>query len=156
MQDAPCPALLHPAKDGDVLPSPEELVLRKRTDAKVQGVVFFSQGNFTASEYNSTMNSLAKQDEKVLDQSLSMLLATHGYPQVLAHLVQLAQREQKPMPSAKYLMTLTPEEREPFLAAAAADALPLYEADIARPEAERVLTADLETGDFHDYETSRG
>jgi len=121
----------------------------------VPGAVF-SQGNFAASEYNSRMNPLAKQDEKVLDQSLSMLLATHGYPQVLAHLVQLAQREQKPMPSAKYLMTLTPEEREPFLIAAAADALPLYEADIARPEAERVLTADLETGDFHDYETSRG
>ena len=50
-------------------------------------------------------------------------------------------------------MTLTPEEREPFLEAAVEDALPLYEADRARPEAERELTADLETGDFHDYET---
>ena len=106
-------------------------------------------------EYTIAMNHLAKHDEKVLDQSLRTLLATHGYPQVLAHLVQLARREQKPMPSARYLMTLTPEEREPFLAAAVSDALPLYEADSAKPEAERALTADLETGDFHDYETAR-
>ena len=40
-QDTPYPALLRHAKDGDVLPSLEDVVLRKRTDAKVQGVVFF-------------------------------------------------------------------------------------------------------------------
>jgi len=56
------------------------------------------------------------------------------------------------MPSARYLMTLTPEEREPFLEAAATNALPLYEADSLRPEAERELVADLATGDFYDYE----
>jgi hypothetical protein len=102
------------------------------------------------------MSHLAKHDDKALDQSLRTLLATHGYPQVLAHLVQLAQHEQKPVPSVRYLMTLTPEEREPFLTAAVTDALPLYEADSAKPEAERVLTADLETGDLHDYETAHG
>ena len=57
------------------------------------------------------------------------------------------------LPSARYLMTL--EEREPFLEAAVTDALPLYEADREKPEAERELTADLETGDFHDYESER-
>ncbi len=55
------------------------------------------------------------------------------------------------MPSARDLMTLTPEEREPFLTDAVADALPLYEAERQKPEAERKLTADLETGDFHEY-----
>lgn len=55
------------------------------------------------------------------------------------------------MPSARELMTLPPEEREPFLTAAVTDALPLYEADRQKPEAERELTADLETGDFHEY-----
>ncbi len=49
-------------------------------------------------------------------------------------------------------MTLTPEEREPFLEAAATNALPLYEADSLRPEAERELVADLATGEFYDYE----
>jgi len=29
--------------------------------------------------------------------------------------------------------------------------LPAYAADRALPEAERQLTADLETGDFHEY-----
>jgi len=58
----------------------------------------------------------------------------------------------RPQMTARYLMTLTPEEREPFLEAAVEDALPLYEADRLLPEAERQLTADLETGDFHDYE----
>ena len=56
----------------------------------------------------------------------------------------------------RYLMTLTPEEREPFLEAAVENALSLYEADRVRPEAERELTADLETGDFHDYDSTIG
>ena len=86
-----------------------------------------------------------------LDQLLAELVTTHGYPQVLDHLVQVAVRLKRPRPSAQYLMTLTPEEREPFLAAAVADALPLYHADQVRPEAERELTADL-AGDFYDYE----
>ena len=88
---------------------------------------------------------------QTLEQSLETLVTTHGYPQVLNRLVQIARREHQPMPSARYLMTLTPEEREPFLEAAVTDALPLYEADQHKPEAERELTADLETGDFHDY-----
>ena len=98
------------------------------------------------------MNQVIKQEEQALDQSLQRLLTTHGYSQVLNHLVQLAQRDQKPMPSARYLMTLTREEREPFLAAAVADARPLYEAEQAKPKSEHELTADLETGDFHEYE----
>ena len=55
------------------------------------------------------------------------------------------------MPSACELLRLAPEERETYLEAAATDALPLYEADQRKPEAERELTADLETGDFHEY-----
>jgi len=55
------------------------------------------------------------------------------------------------IPSARELLRLTPEEREPFLTAAVTDALPLYKADRQKPEAERELTADLETGDFHEY-----
>lgn len=95
-----------------------------------------------------------QRDEQALEQSLTALLAAHGYQQVLNHLVQVARREHQPMPTARYLMTLTPEEREPFLEAAVTDALPLYEADRAKPESERELTADLETGDFHEYEPS--
>ena len=98
------------------------------------------------------MSQTLQRDEQALEQSLKTLLAAHGYQQVLNHLVQIAQREHQPMPTARYLMTLTPEEREPFLEAAVADALPLYEADRQKPEAERELTADLETGDFHEYE----
>jgi len=56
------------------------------------------------------------------------------------------------MPSAQFLMTLPPEERESYLEAAVTDAFPLYQADRSKPEAEQELTADLETGDFHDYE----
>lgn len=91
------------------------------------------------------VETLTSREE--LDQSLKGLLAQHGYHQVLDHLVQVARRESRQMPTARYLMTLMPEEREPFLAAAAEDAEPLYEADLAKPEAERVLTADL-AGDF--------
>ena len=89
---------------------------------------------------------------QTLEQSLETLVTRHGYQEVLAHLVQVARREQQPRPSARYLMTLTPEERSPFLEAAVTDALPLYEADALKPEAERELTADLETGDFYEYE----
>jgi hypothetical protein len=89
---------------------------------------------------------------QTLEQSLETLVTTHGYQEVLTHLVQVARREHQPMPSARYLMTLTPEERAPFLAASVAAALPVYEADWSKPEAERELTADLETGDFHDYD----
>jgi|GEM_PF-2220166 len=51
----------------------------------------------------------------------------------------------------RYLMTLLPDAREPFLKASVDRALPAYMADRALPEAERRLTADLETGDFHEY-----
>ena len=98
------------------------------------------------------MSQTLQRDEQALEQLLKTLLAAHGYQQVLSHLVQVAGSEHESMPTARYLMTLTPEEREPFLEAAVTDALPLYEAERAKPEAERELTADLETGDFHDYE----
>ena len=55
------------------------------------------------------------------------------------------------MLTARDLLALTPEEREPFLEVAATNALPLYEADRQKPAAERELTANLETGDFHQY-----
>ena len=109
-----------------------------------------------------TVNQKPSGDEQPrdlgLDQSLQTLLAAHGYQRVLEHLVRVSRQASRPepergaawRPSARYLMTLSPEEREPFLEAAA-DALPLYEDDLGRPEAERTLTADLETGDFYDY-----
>lgn len=112
---------------------------------------------------SQTRNQRSLGDEQSgdpgLDQSLKALLATHGYRRVLEHLVWVSQQTSQVAsetggpwrPSARYLMTLSPEEREPFLEAAAADALPLYEADLARPEAERTLTADLESGEFYDY-----
>ena len=56
----------------------------------------------------------------------------------------------------KYLMTLSPEEREPYLKASVDLALPTYEADLALPQAERQLTEDLETGDVYDYEEPHG
>ena len=51
----------------------------------------------------------------------------------------------------RHLMRLSPEERELFLKASVDRALPVYEADRNLPEAQRQLTADLETGDFHEY-----
>lgn len=101
---------------------------------------------------SQTLQSDEHSLDQSLDQSLKDLLTAHGYQQVLDHLVQVARHEHQPMPSASYLMTLTPEEREPFSNAAVDDALPLYLADLAKPEAERELTADLETGDFYEYE----
>ena len=93
-----------------------------------------------------------------LDVLLEALVARHGYLQVLEHLVQATGRINRlhnpalsERPSARYLMTLTPEEREPFLSAAVAEALPLYMADLAKTKAERELTADLETGEFYEY-----
>ena len=92
---------------------------------------------------SQTMTSNTVPDEQKLDQLLQSLVTEFSYSQVLDHLVQVGGRLQRPMPSATYLMTLTPEEREPFLKAAVDEALPLYLADLAKPEAERVLTADL-------------
>lgn len=48
-------------------------------------------------------------------------------------------------------MTLSPGDREPYLKASVDLALPT-KLDLALPEAERQLTADLEIGDFYDYE----
>lgn len=101
-----------------------------------------------------------KEEKGRANEKLQILLAAHGYQRVLEHLVRVSRQSPRPepepeiswRPSARYLMTLSPEEREPFLEAAAADALPLYEADLMWPEAERALTADLETGDFYDYD----
>ena len=55
--------------------------------------------------------------------------------------------------TATELMRMTPEERGPFLRAAAESAHPLYMEDLARPAADRVLTYDLENGEFLNYET---
>ena len=94
-------------------------------------------------------------DEQRLNSSLQALVAAHGYFKVLDHLVQVSNEEKQPPAKidARYLMTLSPEEREPFLKASVDQALPAYATDRSLPETERQLTADLETGDFHDYET---
>ena len=99
------------------------------------------------------MNTTLNRDEQVLDQSLQSLVATHGYSKVMDHLARFQQNlsYQAEEVDPRYLMTLSPEEREPYLKASVDRALPAYEADRALPEAERQLTADLETGDFHEY-----
>ena len=84
---------------------------------------------------------------------MQSLVATHGYSKVMDHLARfervLSHSSEEVDP--RYLMMLSPKEREPFLRASVDRALPAYEADRALPEAERQLTADLETGDFHEY-----
>ena len=99
------------------------------------------------------MNTTLNHDEQVLNQSLQSLVATHGYSKVMDHLARFQQNlsHQTEEVDPRYLMTLSPEEREPYLKASVDRALPAYEADRALPEAERQLTADLETGDFHEY-----
>ncbi len=102
------------------------------------------------------MNTTLNHDDQVLDQSLQSLVAAHGYSKVREHLAQFGRNMSRPSEEAeevdpRYLMTLSPEEREPFLKASVERALPAYAADRALPEAERQLTADLETGDFHEY-----
>lgn len=98
------------------------------------------------------METLQNKDEQRLNSSLQALVATHGYFKVLDHLVQVGSEAKQSVPriDARYLMTLSPEEREPFLKASVDQALPAYEADRLRPNVERQVTADLETGDFHD------
>lgn len=107
------------------------------------------------------MNTTLNHDEQVLDQSLQSLVATHGYSKVRDHLAQFGWNVSQQSVEAeevdpRYLMTLSPEEREPYLKASVDRALPAYEADRALPEAERQLTADLETGDFHEYTDESG
>ena len=99
------------------------------------------------------MNTTLNRDEQVLDQSLQSLIATHGYSKVMDHLARFEQNlsHQAEEVDPRYLMTLPPEDREPYLKASVDRALPAYEVDRALPEAERQLTADLETGDFHEY-----
>ena len=97
------------------------------------------------------MNATQNQDEQVLDQSLHTLITVHGYSKVLDRLSQWRPSYEAEEVDPRYLMTLSPEERDPYLKAAVDRALPAYEADRALPEPERQLTADLETGDFHDY-----
>jgi len=99
------------------------------------------------------VNTTLNHDEQVLNQSLQSLVATHGYSKVMDHLARFQQNlsHQAEEVDPRYLMTLSPEEREPHLKASVDRALPAYEADRALPEAERQLTADLETGDFYDY-----
>ena len=103
------------------------------------------------------MTQALSRDEHSLNYSLKSLLADYGYQRVLDRLVRVARSAPTEtdvwMPTLDYLLALTPEERAPFLSAAVEDALPLYEADLARPPAERDLTADLETGEFYDHET---
>jgi hypothetical protein len=55
-------------------------------------------------------------------------------------------------PSAAELLTLSPEEREPYLVAAAAALEEDYRSDLARPSDERELTAltALDGEPFHD------
>ena len=99
------------------------------------------------------MNTTLNHDEQILDQSSQSLVATHGYSKVMNHLARFQRRvsHQSEEVDPRYLMTLSPEERKPFLKASVDRALPAYEADRALSEAERQLTADLETGDFHEY-----
>lgn len=99
------------------------------------------------------MNTTLNHEEQVLDQSLQSLVATHGYSKVMDHLARFERSVSHTSEEIdpRYLMTLSPEEREPFLKVSVDRALPAYEADRALPEAERQLTADLETGDFHEY-----
>ncbi len=56
--------------------------------------------------------------------------------------------------TSRELLAMTPEERRPYLRAAAEAAAPLYAADLARPPLERELTAltalDLEP--LHEHE----
>lgn len=106
------------------------------------------------------MNTSQNYDERNLDQSLQSLVASHGYSKVMDHLSRfnhspISALEQQGV-DPRYLMTLSPEEREPYLKASVDLALTAYEADLALPESERQLTADMETGDFYDYERLSG
>lgn len=107
----------------------------------------------------NTIEKASGNTDSGLDQFLQEAVLAHGYRKVLDRLnaaqdavggEHRAKMEREAEP--RYLLTLPPEQRDRILAAAVEDALPLYDADRARPEAERELTIDLETGDFHDYE----
>ncbi len=85
-----------------------------------------------------------------LDGTLAALVQQYGYPQVLDHLVQISGRLNQSSSShltARQILTLPMGERNRLLRASVETALPDYESDLALPPDQRILTADLETGD---------
>ena len=81
-----------------------------------------------------------------VESRLNVKAAENGvaYVDYVTRLIEeeVKQEEVKlPYLSARELLKLSPEERGPYLRAAAADAAPLYHADLALPPAERELTA---------------
>lgn len=70
------------------------------------------------------MTNTADDELKLLDETLHALLLTHSYSRVLSRLVQIAGEhyQQRLVVHARaldprFLMTLAPEEREPFIEA---------------------------------------
>ena len=78
----------------------------------------------------------------------------NGIPQeeVAAQLIQNGVKS-KPL-TAREVMALPPDKRRAYMEAAADAAAPLYEADLAKPPAERELTAFtiLDSEPFLDYD----
>lgn len=91
-----------------------------------------------------------------LDGTLETLIQKYGYPQVLDHLVQVSGRVNHPHSSqrltARQILALPMEQRSHLLQASVEAAIPDYEADLRLPPEQRILTADLETGDGLHYE----
>jgi hypothetical protein len=68
--------------------------------------------------------------------------------------LNIIERELPRAPTARELLAMPPEQRRPYLEAAAAAAAPVYEEDLARPPHERELTAltILDGEDFYNYD----
>lgn len=87
-------------------------------------------------------------------ESKGMLLQDYALRRLVGRGKQSRNQTGKNQVTARELLAMSPEERRPYLMAAAEAAAPLYEADLALPPAERELTAftALDGEPFHEYE----
>lgn len=89
-----------------------------------------------------------------MDQVLRTLITGYGYGKVLDRLNAIKTQVEADAPrrlTARQILALPIEERDRILAESVERALPAYEAERILPPDQRVLTADLETGDGLDY-----
>lgn len=89
-----------------------------------------------------------------MDQVLRTLITGYGYHKVLDRLKAARKDVEGDAPrrlTARQILALPLAERDRILAESVEKALPAYQAERLLPHDQRVLTADLETGDGLDY-----
>src|SRR4051794_32508476 len=90
-----------------------------------------------------TIDLTSEQAERLQTEAerKGMGLRDYALRQLLGGATESHNRTGKTHVTARELLAMSPEERRPYLLAAAEDAAPLYEVDLALPPVERELTA---------------